>query len=40
MKRKKRSKKNMYNMTRDLMNATPNMVLGISVAGMIPKLVP
>jgi hypothetical protein len=41
MKRRKRSKRQSgYAMSKDLLNAMPNLVLGVSVAGMSPKLVP
>ena len=29
-----------YKATKDLLNATPGIVVGVTVAGMIPKLVP
>lgn len=41
LKKKRKSKrKNAYGMTRDLLEVTPNLVVGVGVAGMIPKLVP
>lgn len=39
-KRKARRKQNAYRMSKDLLDATPALVVGTSVAGMIPKLYP
>jgi hypothetical protein len=38
--RKRGVKRNAYGMTKDLLDATPGLVLGVGVAGLIPKLYP
>ena len=39
-KRRSKRKQSAYRMTKDLLDATPALVVGTSVAGMIPKLYP
>lgn len=39
-KRRVKRSKNGYRMTKDLLEVTPALVVGTSVAGMIPKLYP
>lgn len=39
-KRRAKRRQNAYRVSKDLLDATPGLVLGVGVAGMIPKLYP
>jgi hypothetical protein len=40
MRKKRRKNKDAYKVTKDLLEVTPGLIVGTSVAGMIPKLYP
>ena len=40
MAKRRKKRMNGYRMTKDLLEVTPALIVGTSVAGMIPKLYP